>query len=284
MNCCKRCGEPLSDEAIFCQKCGCKVEEAYIQSQTADNIVVPKKKINVCSILAIIFGAVGIIPGLNFLFLPAAIILAIIGLVTSKNTKNGTMIASIIVVVVSLIISIAWMVSIFSQSETPSGNDETTQADNSTFSQSETSSVNDETTQTDNPKVDSTTSLFDGDCGITASAEIGDNIINYPELEITITNTTNEEIAAIQFYAVPLDVYGEEINSFMNIKKLYTDTPISPGETTTISYQLIDQSVKTVNLYVYSVYFSDGTEWGDKNALSSKILKDAPTIEVTVKS
>ena len=47
---------------------------------------------------------------------------------------------------------------------------------------------------------------------------------------------------------------------------------------------MIEQSVKTVKLYVYSVYFTDGTEWGDKDAPTTKILKGAPTIEVEVKS
>ena len=142
--------------------------------------------------------------------------------------------------------------------------------------------VGDSSVLTDNPKVEDTPSVFDGDCGIAASAEIGNNIINYPELTITITNTSNKDISAIQFYAVPQDVYGEEINSWTTQKNLYTDTTIPAGETTTISYQLIEQSVKTVKLYVYSVYFADGTEWGDKDAPSSNILKGAPTIDVTV--
>ena len=133
-----------------------------------------------------------------------------------------------------------------------------------------------------NAQVNSVQSVFDGDCGIAASAEIGNNLINYPELKITVTNTSGKEIAAIKFYAVPQDVYGEEIKGWTTQKKLYTDTPISVGETTTISYQLIEQSVHTVTLYVYSVYFSDGTEWGDKDATTSKILKGAPTIEVVV--
>lgn len=126
-------------------------------------------------------------------------------------------------------------------------------------------------------------SVFDGDCGIVASAEIGNNIINFPELSITVTNTSDKEIAAIQFYAVPYDVYGDEIKGWTTQSKLYTDEPISAGGTVTKSYQLIEQSVKTVKLYVYSVYFADGTEWGDKDATTSKILKSAPTVEVEVK-
>ena len=133
-----------------------------------------------------------------------------------------------------------------------------------------------------NATVGSHSSVFDGNCGITATAEIGNNIINYPELKITITNTANKEISAIKFYAVPLDVYGEEIKGWTTQKNLFTDNSIPAGETTTISYQLIEQSVKTVKLYVYSVYFADGTQWGNKDASSNQIINGAPTIEVTV--
>ena len=139
-------------------------------------------------------------------------------------------------------------------------------------------------TEHTNASVGGVVSVFDGDCGINASAEIGKNIINLPEISITITNTTDKEISAIKFYAVPYDVYGDEIKGWTTQSKLYTDTPISAGKTTTISYQLIEDSVKTVKLYVYSVYFADGTEWGDRDATTSKILNGAPTIEVEIKS
>ena len=134
----------------------------------------------------------------------------------------------------------------------------------------------------ENSTITAPTSIFEGDCGIQATAEIGDNIIGYPELNITITNITDKEIAAIKFYAVPYDVYGDEIKGWTTQKELYTDTAIPAGKTTTITYSLIENSVKSVKLYVYSVYFEDGTEWGDKNATSSKILDGAPMIEVFV--
>ena len=136
----------------------------------------------------------------------------------------------------------------------------------------------------DNATVKTIASIFDGDCGIMAYAEIGNNIIDLPEISMTVTNTTDKEIAAIKFYAVPYDVYGDEIEGWTTQKELYTDAPIAAGETTSLSYQLIEQSVKTVKLYVYSVYFSDGTEWGDKDATSTKILSGAPVIPVEVKN
>jgi len=141
----------------------------------------------------------------------------------------------------------------------------------------------DETINNSSNTVNSVASDFEGDCGIKASAEIGNNIINVPELQITITNTTDKEIAAIQFYAVPYDVYGEKIKTWVTQNKFYTNTPISAGKTTTISQQFLDQDVKTVTLYVYSVYFADGSEWGNKDATTSKIVANAPIIEVNIK-
>lgn len=141
----------------------------------------------------------------------------------------------------------------------------------SSQSSSQQSSVN---------SVSAPASKFDGDCGISATAEMGTTIINYPELTISISNTSDKEISAIQFYFVPYDVYDEEITGWTSQNKLYTDTAIPAGESTSISYQFIEKSVKKGKLYLYSVYFSDGTEWGDKDARKSTILEDGLSIEV----
>ena len=77
----------------------------------------PAPAANKCAILAIIFGAIGMIPFLNFVFLPVALVLGIVGLATSKGKKKGAMIASIIVLVISLIISIAWMSAEFGKED-----------------------------------------------------------------------------------------------------------------------------------------------------------------------
>ncbi len=109
---------------------------------------------------------------------------------------------------------------------------------------------------------------------------MGSSIIGFPELTISITNKTDKEISAIQFYAVPYDVYGDEIVGWTSQNKLYTDTAIGAGKSDTVTYQFIEDSVKTLKLYVYSVYFSDGTEWGDKNSTESTILNNGAVIEV----
>lgn len=143
---------------------------------------------------------------------------------------------------------------------------------------------NSNATAINNQTVPSVDTDFSGDCGISASATMESSIINYPELKISIKNTTKKDIAAIRFYAVPFDVYGDEIKGWTTQKYLYTDTAIRAGASNKITFQFIEDSVKTVKLYVYSVYFSDGTEWGNKDASDSTILKNGTLINVSGES
>jgi hypothetical protein len=127
-------------------------------------------------------------------------------------------------------------------------------------------------------------SKFDGDCGIAASAHLkSDQFINHPHLRISVSNIADKNIAAIQFLAVPYDVYGRDISSSLfSLERLRTDDLIPVGKSEELHYgPFLDQKMKSVKLYVYSVYFEDGTEWGDKDASRSEILKYAKPIEAT---
>lgn len=133
---------------------------------------------------------------------------------------------------------------------------------------------------TDQSNQGTTDTKFDGECGITASAEMGSSVIGMPTLTVSVTNTSEKEISAIQFYFVPLDVYGEEIKGWTSQNELYTDEAIPAGGSNSCEFQFIEDSVKKGNLYVYSVYFADGTEWGNKDATKSTILKKGINIPV----
>lgn len=123
-------------------------------------------------------------------------------------------------------------------------------------------------------KQPSVPAAFEGECPVNVTFEITDNIINYPEVHCSFTNLTDKDIAAIQLHFVPLDVYGEEIDNWVFTQnKLYTDAPIPAHGSDSRSWQLLDQKIKMGNLYIYSVYFSDGTEWGDRNASETTIKK-----------
>jgi hypothetical protein len=116
---------------------------------------------------------------------------------------------------------------------------------------------------------------------ISASAHIKDNIIGYPELTVSIENTSDKDIAAVKFYAIAYDVYGEEIKGFLAQNILTTDTTIKAGTTESRAWQFLTTNTKTVKLYVYSIYYTDGTEWGDREAVKSTILENAYSISVT---
>ena len=101
MNYCKRCRKPLTTGS-FCPYCGYNQKELTPTPPPPQAIT--KKKGNPCSVLAIIFAIIGMIPLLNILFLPIAIILAIIGFSIRKNRKKGATILSILVVIISICI------------------------------------------------------------------------------------------------------------------------------------------------------------------------------------
>ena len=131
------------------------------------------------------------------------------------------------------------------------------------------------------PQTEKVQNDFSGDCGISASAEMETDIIGQPTVTASIMNTTDKDISAIKFYCVPMNVYGEELKGVFSVNELSTDDTIAAGMSDSRVWQLLDTDVKTVKLFVYSVYFSDGTEWGDRNATKTTILKNAPEIEVT---
>ena len=138
--------------------------------------------------------------------------------------------------------------------------------------------------QNEHVNTDVKNNAFSGDCGIAATAEMGTDIIGQPTVTVSITNTTDKDISAIKFYAVPMNVYGEELKGIFTQNQLDTDDTIPAGASETRSWQFLDNQVKTVKLYVYSVFFSDGTQWGDKDATKSVIMKNGLLVEVSGRS
>lgn len=114
---------------------------------------------------------------------------------------------------------------------------------------------------------------FRDDCPVAIKTKMYDNIIGVPELSCNVTNNSNKEISAIKIYFSPKDVYGEAVNSIFAPSQLYTDEPILAQSSVTKTWQLLDTSIKSGDLYIYSVYFSDGSEWGNKDAATSDIKK-----------
>lgn len=114
---------------------------------------------------------------------------------------------------------------------------------------------------------------FSADCPVELSASVSDNIIGVPELRCVITNRTDKEIAAVKLYFLPKDVYGNDVDSIFTTNQLFTDESIGKKGSCTRSWQMLDDDIKSGEVYIYSVYFADGTEWGDRDASVSKIKK-----------
>lgn len=121
---------------------------------------------------------------------------------------------------------------------------------------------------------------FKDEFPISISGKMYDNILGFPELSLHITNTTEKDVSAVKFYFAPKDVYGDDNTNIFSMNQLYTDDTILANESVTKTWQMLDSSVKSGDVYVYSVYFADGTEWGDKEATVSDIKKYGHKLQV----
>ena len=100
-------------------------------------------------------------------------------------------------------------------------------------------------------------------------------------LSIRQDNQSSKTIVAIKYLIIVYDVYGEVLRRYGNgayfVSATYDDFNIRAGNSSTGDWRLSGYSKgKTLNIYVYSVYFSDQTEWGNRDSNVEDIKKYAP--------
>lgn len=312
MKFCTKCGNQMTDDMVFCQKCGTKdlsVEDtSFIQKEEQEtsapihtasfehnnaNPVKLRTSMKIWMIVFFVFTGIfaigstadasmlagvclfGVL-GLMFLVLakvPKGPVKLFSGLECFKKT-NG--ISKGAFVGISIFLAFFLFIGIINTFDTNTTN--VNVVEKNTTNTVNTEEKKEEVQKKKEPEIPVE---FANECPISVSVSMYDNIIGFPELKCNIKNNTDKEISAIQLYLLPKDVYGEEADGIFAQNKLQCDTPISANGTDTVVWQMIDQSVKSGDLYVYSVYFSDGTEWGDRNAPTSKIKKYAMKTEVS---
>lgn len=308
MKFCTKCGNQMTDDMVFCQKCGTKdlsakdissvqneVQDFSAPIHTAVNMEPMKLRTSMKIWMIIFFVFAGIfaisstadismlagvclfgILGLMFLVLakaPKGSVKLFSGLECFKKTNGiskGAFVGISIFLAFFLFIGI---INIF-DTDTTSVN----KVENNSTTVANTEKKNEEVQAKKEPEIPAE---FANECPISVSVSMYDNIIGFPELQCHIKNNTDKEISAIQLYFLPKDVYGEEADGLFAQNRLQCDTPIPANGADTAVWQMIDQSVKSGDLYVYSIYFSDGTEWGDRNAPVSKIKKYAMQMQVS---
>ena len=312
MKFCIKCGAQMDDDMNFCQKCGTKVlsgedissvqtdtQQSFTQvNDTSANfeqskITNPKLRTSMKVWMIIFFVLTGIfaIGCMSDISMLAGVflfgILGVMFLCLAKTPKESTKLFADIecfkktqgiskgaFVGISIFLAFFLFVGIINAFDTNTANVNEIESTNTT-----TAINTEEKKQAE--KEAKIPAEFADECPVSISVSMYDNIINFPELSCNIKNKTDKEISAIQLYFVPKDVYGEEINGVFAQNKLQCDTPISANGTYTPVWQMIDKTIKSGNLYVYSVYFADGTEWGDRNAPASTIKQYALKMQVT---
>lgn len=296
MKFCTKCGNEMSDEMAFCQKCGTKSENSPVVSDPTEveNISEERKKVNqeplglrggmkVWMIIFFVFAGVFAVGSMTDASMLAGVclfgILGTMFLVLAKTPKGQGKVLSNVswlqktqgipkgaFVGICVVAGLCLFVGIINTAEpsTVSNSGQESQIVEQAGKEPEKKPAEEK------PAVPEE---FAEVCPVSISLSLYDNIIGLPELTCSIQNQTEKEISAIQLYFAPKDVYGENADGIFSQNKLYTDKPIAPNGSYNGAWQLIDDSVKSGDVYVYSVYFADGTEWGDRSAPLSKIKK-----------
>lgn len=291
MKYCTKCGNQLTDGMLFCQKCGEKIivatERIHIENgceHAQSQCVKLRTSMKVWMIIFFVFTAIFAIGATSDASMLAGVfafgVLGLMFLILAKTQKGNFKVLSNIscfrktqgitksvFVCTSVFLSLFLFVGIINSFEAEEIKTETVV---------ETDVVsNTDITPEEKKEKKEEINEFSGECPITVSASMYDNIIGFPELSCYIKNKTNKEISAIQFYFVPRDVYGEELRGIFAQNRLQMDLGISANGSDTAAWQLLEDNIKSGDVYIYSVYFSDGTEWGNRNAAVSEIKKSA---------
>lgn len=96
---------------------------------------------------------------------------------------------------------------------------------------------------------------------------------------LTFNNTSDSTVKAIRVLVFPHNVYGEEITDFNNQKQF--NTTIYPNETKMLMCDVSNLMVSEADVYIYSVYYEDGREWGNRKANERLILKKSPVLHLS---
>lgn len=307
MKYCRGCGKEMTEDAAFCQNCG--------QSVHADETVVtepqiPKKKQKGYIGCYIAAGVFALLACVEPTMLAIAILFAFLGFMFwglarnvgepsrvsfkkgYKGMSKGLFIFLCVFcgVMFFLIGIVAWSddgtVDNIDDKEAIStvGTDEegTNAAESVVGTDEEGTNVAESVVEPEQPKEKSDVpDEFASECPISVSASLYDTALGLPNLSCSMTNLTDKEILAVKVYFVPRDIYGEEIHYMLTSNKIKFDSPIGAYETDSQFTSLLDDDIKSGEVYVYSVYFEDGTEWGNREASVKNIKKYGVKLPVT---
>ncbi len=94
------------------------------------------------------------------------------------------------------------------------------------------------------------------------------------DILVCVKNRSPFDILAIEIYVEEYNIYGQKLNLRENPYLIIEET-ISNGETKNFKLTTSGEMVKKTHLYFYSVYYSDNTFWGCKEADQKTITSNS---------
>ena len=125
--------------------------------------------------------------------------------------------------------------------------------------------------------------LFDSPCPITIDVEYH---TSKQSLIISVTNDSDKQIKAIKYMVIVYDAYGEVVKKYdygaTEISLTYDSRALNSHDSSLGKWTLNGfEDGRSLDIYIYDVYYSDGSEWGSREitvdgikAYATKIHKE----------
>lgn len=115
---------------------------------------------------------------------------------------------------------------------------------------------------------------------VTAAANLTYSPNGFPEISVSLHNRTDKELLAAGFYAVPRDRNGNELTDWTARRRFSTDASLKPGVEAAFTFQSIQENVASVELWICSLTFADGTRWGDPDCNPADAMEKGISVPV----
>ncbi len=84
---------------------------------------------------------------------------------------------------------------------------------------------------------------------------------NYQSLRLKYKNVSDKTVIAAKFHWYDTkDVFGDPVD-LLSYTNGWTESTIKPNQTSSSSWDLLEQGIKSGKAYCYEVVYSDGTKW-----------------------
>lgn len=116
---------------------------------------------------------------------------------------------------------------------------------------------------------------------VSARGVLGLTPNGFAELLVYLTNETDKDLLTAGLYVVPRDAQGRELADWTSRNRFATYVSLQAGQTAEYAFQTIQEGVASMDVWICSCTFADGSRWGDPDCTPTEAMSRGIPVEVT---